>query len=518
MAYEDYMVEEDMSLERSLRDTRMASAEGTNPVIARRAAGVFSGIPVGGFKVQEMLGKAAQLNAMSRDIRREEATEREQIAGREALSSLEAALKEDPGITGVDRAKKIQTWAQSNPGALQYGNVQSFLKTENDVSKMTLSASQDASEQKTLEFKERYRPLYEANEIAKVEADTEKFRSMRQIESIQDAASRSKIMDEGAQRIGMLGLPKEQSDAAFSLMRRWSGDPEKSNLLYGLISAAGAAGQFSSAQTTFNKEMNNIGPMATAAMNMRVRVPVKDENGQVVMQEFSPVDVPDTEEGRAALDLFNQTIKRDMKNDVVFGNYNKLLTDWRQNKKYEQESRDSISSVLADASGLIARAQAGDAVAEEQLADRLYRHNYDARMFNAQAENLAVTQKAHAEAAKEYYEIEGKKVGIQKSIFGMGLAERRFDLAKQGHQLRKEYYKARAQGMKEASAKRMFMEIFKDNPNGMTEELFKKTTDFLDKVEEQYGKNGGQIPLYELDQDEDLNGNQFDGSYSGLIQ
>jgi hypothetical protein len=410
MVYEDYMVEEDLNIEQSMRDIRLpAASSGMSDISAMRAAQTSMFSSPTGMSVENMLRLTSDMNTRSRQIRKEYSEERKMIAGRNALSSLTSSLD---GIEGeLARAQAIRDWSQQNPVASQYDTVKNFLQNETQQRASVVDAATQQSILADKIFEEKQR---NSKEQQKIIAD--------------DTLLRNAFIEQGkwnanvAQAIGTAAANYEDPDAKVNLHRIMvgsEGDQELMAVTAMVASGLLEAGSSDMTNQVYGRKMENITSYPTPQgmqnvsqyLQATVEVMVENENGEMVLQEFSPTNVPNTKEGREALGKHYEMVKRSAPKGQADA-YRANLEDWRKSIEANKELNNSVRQnvdVLAD---LLDKAKAGDTKARNDyraLAQSIY---FDTAAARSKVKEERAKMKASIEAEKEDLEIQEMRLAM----------------------------------------------------------------------------------------------------------
>jgi len=171
MVYEDYMVEEDLNIEKSMRDIRLPAARsGLSDISAMRAAQTSMFSSPTGMSVENMLRLNYDMNTKSREIRKAYSEERKAIAGRNALSSLTSSVNGIEDETA--RAQAIRDWSKENAMASQYEPVRKFLENEGLQRASVLDAAQKDNLLADQLFERDIKIKKQEQEVQRIEAAT----------------------------------------------------------------------------------------------------------------------------------------------------------------------------------------------------------------------------------------------------------------------------------------------------------------------------------------------------------
>lgn len=413
MVYEDYMVEEDLNIEKSMRDIRLPAARsGLSDISAMRAAQTSMFRSPTGMSVENMLRLTSDMNAKSREIRKEYSEERKAIAGRNALSSLANNLE---GIEDeMARAQAIRDWSKENPVASQYDTVKNFLQNETQQRASVLDAATQQSALADKIFEEKRRNNREQQIMLADEANLKNAYMVGDTWSANTAQS----FGRAASKFNNI----EDKKNLHRILVNSDGDPELMSATSMLASALVEAGSADMTNEVYARKIQNITSYETPQgmrnvseyLRMPVEVMLENENGEMVLQKFSPTNVPNTPEGRDALGKHYQMVARSAPKGQADA-YRLNLEEWRKsieaNKVLENSVRQNVG-VLAD---LLDAAKAGDSKARNNfraLASTIF---FDTEAARATVKEERAKQKVANEAEKEDLEIQEMRLQIRNT-------------------------------------------------------------------------------------------------------
>ena len=452
MAYEQYMVEEDLDIERSLRDTRLGpQLEGVSDISANRAAGVFGGIPTGGLQVQEMLAKAAKLNEVSRGIRKDHSVERNAIAGNQMLNDLTGTLEATEGMTGVGRAEAIQKFMQENPQATQYKSVRDFMVSEKMTSEMPLRVMEIESREAAARVRQENQDLINETQANAYESALKASQDALLDNSTKDAQIKASKLKFAGQHLGMMDLPPESKSAAFSIFREFENDPEQQDLINALGDSITSHKVFSDAESSWRTELSSISTSSRRALNKPISIPKLDEEGNPQLDEsgepvFDQVSVLDldlsTPEGNKAYKSFMTQVQKDMGGEsgaatLEYSKFNEVLQEAMQSKSYAKETQDSFAEIAGKIAGYKKRIKEGDPAAKEEMMDAIYEHNFIVDGISSKASQVITAQLARQQRIKDDIEMRKDQAGIDNVLSLIESREEGDTLAHESLQFRK---------------------------------------------------------------------------------
>jgi len=363
MVYEDYMVEEDLNIEKSMRDIRLPAARsGLSDISAMRAAQTSMFSSPTGMSVENMLRLTSEMNAKSREIRKEYSDERKAIAGRNALYSLTSSVGDIKDE--VARQQAIRDWSKENAMASQYEPVRKFLENEGLQRASVLDAAQKDNLLADQLFERDIKIKKQEQEVQRIEAAT---RAAYANEGVWNQT----VADTYGQAAANFD-PDDQKN--FQLVMAYAeGDPE----LMALVAVFGdnlrAATQANLTNSVYQQKMERIKSFPTATgvrsavsyLQMPVEVEVENEDGQLVKQAFSPTNVPNTPAGREALGKHFEMVVANSPQGVADA-YRATLEEWRKSNEAHRQLRNSVRDNVGKLADLLAKAKAGDTAAKDE--------------------------------------------------------------------------------------------------------------------------------------------------------
>jgi hypothetical protein len=403
MVYEDYMVEEDLNIEKSMRDIRLPAARsGLSDISAMRAAQTSMFSSPTGMSVENMLRLTSDMNARSRAIRKEYSEERKAIAGRNALSSLARSVE---GIDDeIARAQAIRDWSIENPVASQYEPVKQFLQNETTQRASVLDAA--------------IKDNLVADQIFERETKNKK---QEQMQLAQDNLLKEEYYKEGrwnSKVANILGeavadLDYEVQMNVQRIMTGSEGNPQLMSAVSILAENLQAATQANLTDDVYKRKMERITPFPTATgerrsvvsyLQMPIEVEVENEDGQLVKQKFSPTNVPNTPAGREALGKhFEMVVKNSPRGQADA--YRATLDEWRKSNEAHRQLRNSVSDNAGKLADLLAKAKAGDTAAIDEFRALTNVIGFQTALTRKVVNEEKLKTKAFIEAEKEDIEL-----------------------------------------------------------------------------------------------------------------
>ena len=412
MVYEDYMVEEDLNIEKSMRDIRLPAARsGLSDISAMRAAQTSMFSSPTGMSVENMLRLNYDMNTKSREIRKAYSEERKAIAGRNALSSLTSSVNGIEDETA--RAQAIRDWSKENAMASQYEPVRKFLENEGLQRASVLDAAQKDNLLADQLFERDIKIKKQEQEVQRIEAAT---RTAYEQQGVWDINLANKFGEAAA------NFSTDVQKNLQLIMTGAEGDPQLMASASVLAENLQAATQANLSNSVYQQKMERIKSFPTATgvrsavsyLQMPVEVEVENEDGQLVKQAFSPTNVPNTPAGREALGKHFEMVVANSPPGVADA-YRATLEEWRKSNEAHRQLRNSVRDNVGKLADLLAKAKAGDTAAKDEAKALINVIRFQNAATRKTVDEEKFKIKAAIETEKENIELDKMRLAVRNT-------------------------------------------------------------------------------------------------------